>query len=74
MVCVAQGLEFVANGELFKWLPKEKFPLLGKIGYGELSPNEFHLPNDPWLGIDYMFEWMIFPLANLPACPIDEFW
>jgi len=74
-VCVAQGLEFVANGELFKWLPKEKWELLGKIGYGELAVDEFHLPNDPWLGIDYMFEWMIFPLANLQACPsIDEFW
>jgi len=68
-VCVAQGLEFVANGELFTWIPKYKWEFLNKIGYGELAPEEFHLPHDPWLGIDYMFEWVIFMLANQTACP-----
>ena len=68
-LCVAEGLEFVANGELFTWIPKHKWELLNKIGYGELAPEEFHLHKDPWLGIDYMFEWAIFILANQTACP-----
>ena len=71
-LCVAQGLQFVANGELFKWLPKHKWEQLRDIGYGRLAPEEFHLPNDPWLGIDYMFEWMIFPLAQQEPCPPVE--